>query len=308
MLIIILRQNEIMLSVCIPIYNFDIRDTVNELIKQLLSSGVEYEIILFDDASVSSFKIINRDVHKLGGIVLKELPENVGRSSIRNYLAKEAKYPYILFLDCDVIIHQSDFIQNYLSAINDNTQVICGGRVYPSVKVEKQRLLRWKYGIKLESQSAEVRCQNPSKSFMTNNFIISTLIFDKLKFNEEISSYGHEDTLFGFELKNLGIIPVHINNPVLNGDIETDTEFLKKTKEGVLNLSKLYTMFKQQKGFVQDVTLLFMYEKVKKNKLFLITLGFFESSLRWVLENGLTNIFIFNLYKLSIFINSQKQS
>ena len=51
-------------------------------------------------------------------------------------------------------------------------------------------------------------------------------------FNPLISGYGHEDTLFGFELEQNGIVIRHIDNPVLNAHLDSNTQFLYKTDAG----------------------------------------------------------------------------
>ena len=45
------------ISVCIPVYNFDIRELVNSLSKEITNAELNAEIILIDDASSKDFKI-----------------------------------------------------------------------------------------------------------------------------------------------------------------------------------------------------------------------------------------------------------
>ena len=53
-----------MLSILIPIFNFDVTDLVLELNNQALAANVKYEIILLDDASTDSFREINRNLSR----------------------------------------------------------------------------------------------------------------------------------------------------------------------------------------------------------------------------------------------------
>ena len=64
--------------------------------------------------------------------------------------------------------------------------------------------------------------------------------FKKISFNERLSGYGHEDTLFGYELNKNNIQIHHIDNPVLNGHLDTNEAFLLKTEEGLGNLLKVW--------------------------------------------------------------------
>ena len=60
--------------------------------------------------------------------------------------------------------------------------------------------------------------------------------FEKVRFNEKLKQYGHEDTFFGFELEQKGIEIKHITNHVLHAELESNQEFLEKSEKGVLNL------------------------------------------------------------------------
>ena len=98
---------------------------------------------------------------------------------------------------------------------------------------------------------------------MTNNFAINKGLFAKILFNEELSGYGHEDTLFGFELKKINIHITHIDNPVLNNDLEKTSIYIKNTENSIENLYKilLYKNFDQE--LIQDINLLAVFYRMK---------------------------------------------
>jgi hypothetical protein len=48
------------------------------------------------------------------------------------------------------------------------------------------------------------------------NFAIKKEIFNRLRFDENITNYGYEDVVFGLEAKKLGLRLISINNKVLN--------------------------------------------------------------------------------------------
>src|SRR4030042_667421 len=100
-----------MISICIPVYNFDVTSLVSELSEQVKSLPKPYEVIIIDDCSDNKFKAINRNVCK--SFIYIELEENIGRSKIRNLFLRYAKYGYLLFIDCDSIIESSDFLLKY---------------------------------------------------------------------------------------------------------------------------------------------------------------------------------------------------
>lgn len=292
-----------MLSICVPIYNINVTHLVNSLHYQAKQLQVPYEIVLIDDKSNDFFKNENRIVCNQFNYI--ELPENIGRAKIRNLFLKYTSYTYLLFLDCDSEIISDFFLQNYVNELKDNLpQIICGGRIYENKKPHFSHQLRWKYGIKRESQPFEIRKNFPNKSFMTNNFVVSRKLFESLRFDERLSEYGHEDTLFGYELKMKNISISHINNPILNNDIESNAEYLEKTKKGLINLVKITKSLNNNPLFTQDIALLKTYDKICTYHLSTVVfvLGFlFSSLIKFILQNVYVSVFLFNLYKLMIF-------
>ena len=161
-----------MLSILIPIYNFDVRSLVEELHRQAKLAGTEFEIILLDDHSDRVFHIINQELSTFGNVVYQRLKENVGRSKIRNLLARQAQYPYLLFMDCDSKVVKKDYIDTYLKKIVPNT-VLYGGRTYQNTPPkEQQHRLHWFVGKAREEKRASERQKQAWHSFMTNNYLI----------------------------------------------------------------------------------------------------------------------------------------
>jgi GT2 family glycosyltransferase len=299
-----------MISICIPIYNFNVSPLLDELAVQMSNTEEKVELILIDDCSLSDYKEVNKshcNTHKY-----IELEKNIGRAKIRNLFLDYAQYQHLLFLDCDSLIPNQTFLSNYLKAIKeDKNSIICGGRIYDSIPPDSNKLLRWKYGIERESLSCEERKQQPNKSFMTNNFLISKVLLQEIKFDERLSEYGHEDTLFGFELKKRGIEINHIDNPILNGDIEDNTEYLEKTEQGIFNLISILDYVNHDPDFIQDVSLLNFYSKPSTKKfvpVIKIFFPFLKPFLKFFLINGFISIRLFNFYKLGLLIQGMRNN
>ncbi len=290
-----------MISILIPIFNFNISGLVNELYRQAKAAGIEFEIILLDDASIDSFKEINSKLSELKNVRYIEEDDNLGRSKIRNKLADLASYPYLLYMDCDSKIPTPHYLKNYLNlCIGDN--VICGGRIYESAKPAScDLLLRWKQGKSREEFSAEVRNKTPNKSFMTNNFVISKKLFNQIRFSEEIEGYGHEDTLFGYELTKNNISIVHIDNPLVHIGLETNTTFLEKTKESIRNLNSILSQNGYENLLVKTIKLLAYYKFFRSFRLdrFVYFLyGVLGKRMEKNLLGPNPNLMIFDFYKL----------
>jgi glycosyltransferase involved in cell wall biosynthesis len=290
-----------MLSVLIPVFNFDVRELVYTASHQAVNLNIPFEIIVIDDASHDDFKIINREVSNYDGVSYFEEKKNIGRSKIRNKLADLAKFDNLLFLDCDSKIKKDDFIKKYLKKI-DSESVIYGGREYEFIDPNDGKYkLHWLHGIKREQVPAIVRAEVPNKSFMTNNFIISKKAFNRVRFNESIKGYGHEDTLFGYDLAAVDILVRHIDNPVIHLGLESNEEFLRKTKEGIKNLKRIMSINGNAKKLIKDITLLFYYKKIKDfglDRFFKYIYTKNENRLRKNLLSKKPSLILFDLYKL----------
>ncbi|WP_262887945.1 glycosyltransferase family 2 protein [Polaribacter sp. 11A2H] len=224
-----------MLSVLIPTYNYNTFFLVKEMHQQLILEDIPFEIICLDDGSKSPLNIQNNDINKLSFSSFKSLEKNIGRSAIRNLLAKKAMYNWLLFLDADVVPAKSNFIKKYLNCFKKDRTVFCGGLLYEDKK-ENFRLLRYKYGKKHEEISLEKRLENPEKFFFTSNFLIQKSVFDSVTFEEKLTEYGREDLLFSLALIKKGYKIEHLSNEVYHLGLDKNDLFVSKTKKAMENL------------------------------------------------------------------------
>ncbi len=299
-----------MLSVCIPVYNTYIRELISELSKQVKMFNLDIEIRVYDDKSNEDFREENRSIGNYDGVIYNELPENIGRSAIRNKLAKESLGDSILFLDGDVKVIKSKFLKDYYDYHTDN-KVVVGGVEYADELPDVSFKLRWKYGRQRETVPAKERQLFPYRSFMTGNVLIPRDLMIENPFDEQIDGYGHEDTKFGYQLRKRKYPILHIDNPVQHDGLETSQEFLTKTKIGIENLIALWKRMEYCADFEATVKLLKTAQKF--NKLIirgLILLSFFI--LRKVVEQNLKsnipNLILFDYYKLCVALSAIKKT
>jgi len=231
------------LSILIPVYNRIVIDLVNNLYNQASASGLAFEILCYDDFSSPAIRRQHSEYAFPPKVAYRELERNYGRSAIRNLLASEARYDHLLFLDCDSKIIRADFISSYISY--PGYKVIIGGRLYsPLPPALPQLYLHWIAGIQKEVLSPSQRSQSPYQSLMFNNILIEKNTFQSIGLDESIKGYGHEDSLFGYILKKRNITVLHINNPVEHESLDTNYEFLAKSREAVRNLAYLVKTYK----------------------------------------------------------------
>lgn len=290
-----------MLSILIPAYHFDVRSLVGGLSKQLEFFKIVGEILVVDDCSGNEWKAINQEVKNYKFVKYVELKNNLGRSKIRNYLAHKAKHQYLLFLDCDMKIVESDFLKRYCQNLSPDSLLI-GGISYQKEKPKVEYVLHWKVGKEREVKSVSIRQDAPYQSFLSSNFLIPKSIFNKIKFDESITQYGHEDTLFGLKLKELNIPILHIQNPIEHAGLESNSTFLKKTEKAIENLSNLH---KEKK--IEPTKLIDTYLKISRlqaDGIVFFMLKTFESKMLNNLKSSRPSLRYFDFHKLLLFIKS----
>lgn len=287
-----------MISICIPVYNVNVAQLVNTLFVQSKTLGAASEIILIDDCSNEVFKAQNKQINR--DIKYVQLDKNIGRAAIRNLFLEHARYDYLLFLDCDSTILKHDFLQNYLDTIkNQPERVICGGSEYDKKAPPRNKRLRWKYGTKRESEPFEARIKDGHNSFLTNNFVINRKRFETVKFDEKLVNYGHEDSLFGIELKKAGLKILHIDNPVLNGNLSHNIDFINNTEQAVQNLVFLLKNSDHAEDLKINISLLNIYYRFYNFRGITLTMfTILGPSVKYLLSKGYINLYLFDFYKL----------
>lgn len=291
-----------MLSILIPTYNYNVFPLVKEVSQQCISEKLNFEIIVFDDAS-QNFHIENNEINNLNNCSYYILNQNIGRSAIRNLLSTKASFDNLLFLDADVRIISNHFIKNYINFIksNSNYSVVYGGIVYQENRPENNQLLRWIYGNKREAFSAEKRNENIYVSFLTLNFLIKKEVFNKVRFNEDIPNLRYEDLLFSFDLMKNKIPLQHINNPVVHNGIETSEVFMQKTTDSLKGLKFLlsknylptdYAKISNVFNLLKQTKLLFLINFIYKMR---------KDSFEKNLLGSKPSLFIYDIYRLGYF-------
>ena len=289
-----------MLSILIPTYNYDVHELVQVLNKQALDAKIEFEILVLDDGS-QKFLTENNKINEFQFCTYEILKVNIGRSAIRNLLAKKAVFENLLFLDSDTIPINPNFISNYLLQITTVEKIVSGGILYPELKPKESQSLRWKYGNSREALSAKVRNESPYLRLLTLNFMIQKSVFEKVSFNEKIPNLRHEDTLFSYNLKQQNILVEHIENPVYHNGLDDFEVAIKKENESLVALKYLV---ENQLIPYDYISLSKLFYTLKKIKLVFLLKVFYKTTKPILLKNLASknpSLFIFDLYRLGYF-------
>lgn len=228
------------LSVLIPTYNYKCYTLVADLQSQLCRSGVEYEVIVADDGSRDQVSVIaNLRINELPCCRYIQRRENVGRAAIKNFLAREAKGEWLLFLDSDAEVSDSCYIDRLIEAIQHSggAQAIIGGLYHAATMPSPDVSLRYRYEKAADRhRSAAERSVEPYLHFTPFNLCIRRDVMLDVCFDEHCRDYGYEDVLFGLMLKRKGVKVLHIDNPLLHCGLENNAVYLQKTETALRSL------------------------------------------------------------------------
>ncbi len=231
------------LSILIPTFNDPCSTLVGNLQQQAEELGISYEILVADDGSTQQNVLEeNRSINALPHCQLIERRVNAGRAAIRNFLAQQARYAWLLFIDSDMVVCRNDYLKKYASC--EETPIVDGGVVIGSCKPGN---LRSQYEKAAENQHTyEKRQLSPYRDFHTANFMIQRALMTEHPFDERFRNYGYEDVLFGKAMEQASVPIMHIDNPMSFEIFEENEHFISKTEEG---LRTLYEFRQELQGY-----------------------------------------------------------
>ena len=289
------------LSILIPTYNNVCLGLVSELQAQALSlSGLDFEIIVADDGSTDISSIeCNRKINLLTHCRYIERKTNEGRAVIRNFLAKEAKSEWLLFIDSNMNVINPHYIANYLTG--EVCDVIYGGyKVRKGVEKLRNNLRYIFECASPQNGDYMLRQADPYGDFHTSNFVIRRSIMLRFPLDERFRKYGYEDVLFGKTLKENNIEIRHVDNALGYENFIGNMAFISKTEESLRTLCQ----FKDQ---LQGYSKIIAYaNKLQRWHIDYICKKMFpllSIAIKARLTGNKPSIFLFNVYKLMYYIS-----
>lgn len=290
-----------MLSILIPVYNYNVFPLVNELVKQCIFNGIDFEILCQDDASNSSENILNQEINLLPNCSFFVNETNLGRGKNINALCFKSKYDYVLIMEADSFPKDSFYIKNYIQTLALKKTIIFGGVKYPDIIPQKEKMLRWKYGIKRETKSLKYRLKNNYDFIFTWNLLVKKEILLKYPFPEFVSEYGYEDLIFIKNLHQNFITIHHIKNLLIHQNNEYSIDFIKKSERAVINL---HNLINNKKINYKDVKLTQTYYILKKFHLIEIIKTIYSKNKSKIINNLTSknpNLYLLDFYKLGFY-------
>lgn len=290
-----MEHQSIDLSICIASFGNDVGSLIEALLGEIAAnpSLSNTEILISDQCSEAHPLQKNWTQHPR--VHYHHYTELRGRAANRNHLVALSKGTQLLFLDADALPVQPNFIAQYLEHAAPQT-VLVGGTAYHS---DHKQWLRYKVGVQKESIPAKRRSQTPYSSFSAFNVCMDRAVAQTIAFDAKLLEYGHEDTLFGLELRHRCVPVKHLDNPAYHLGIDSDEVFMEKTKTAVLGLAALINAGKID----EDVRLYATYKKLQSWGGALLLRLLNPVLAPWMfgrLSAGRGSVAMFDLYKLVV--------
>jgi glycosyltransferase involved in cell wall biosynthesis len=262
------NNDSILLSVLIPVYNWDISDLIARLVAELKERMIKnVEIIIIDDSS-SNNTIKTANQNKISEyrkqafpIRYQELSNNLGRAAVRNLLVEHSQGAYLLFLDSDVVPDNSDFLSKYIDCYDDY-DVICGGISYRSKILDGRKYRFYLYfSSKTDVKPSLLRNLNPWKHVLTSNILVRREVFENCPFDKCFTGYGYEDVEWGIRLSKNGYRIFHVENTVSHLGLVSKRDLLVRMAGSIEN----YVMLaRKHPDFFQAVPIAHHLSKLKR--------------------------------------------
>lgn len=289
------------LSILIPTYNNVCLDLVRALQEQAAAlPQLEFELLVADDGSTMASTVeANRAINALPHCRYIERKENTGRSVIRNFLAQQAQYDWLLFVDSNMSVITTHYLSTYQHQ-SAQADVVYGGYQVKRGDVKNQSNLRYIYECAArQNGDHNLRQLHPYSDFRTSNFLIRRSLILEHPLDERFYHYGYEDLLFGKTLQQLHVQIAHIDNPLGYEHFIDNAAFVDKTEE---SLRTLYEFRQELEGTSKVIAYAQKLERLHLKGFFKATFPLYQKGLRRALVNKRPCVFLFNVYKLMYYL------
>lgn len=229
------------ISVCVPVYRYDVSALMDAIAACRLSALVE--IIFYDDGSGDTealTQLMDRAGHTTAAVRIVAGAMNRGRSAARNAAMRHARGEWILLLDADMMPDGPLFLQNYFDAVEQAKRpaVIVGGYSLASTpRSPATDLHRWQ-AITSECVDAAVRSKAPGRYVFSSNVLIHRDVLAACPFDEAFAGWGWEDTDWGLRLEKQFPV-IHIDNTATHLGLDSDAALMAKYARSGGNFARM---------------------------------------------------------------------
>ena len=229
------------ISVCVPVYRYDVSALMDAIATCKLSALVE--IIFYDDGSGDTemlTALMSRAGHTTMAVRIVAGTLNRGRSAARNAATRHARGEWILLLDADMMPDGPRFLEAYFDAVEaaKRPAVIVGGYSLASApRSSATSLHRWQ-AVTSECVDAATRRQAPGRFVFSSNVLVHRDILAACPFDESFAGWGWEDTDWGLRLEKQFPV-IHIDNTATHLGLDSDKALMAKYARSGANFARM---------------------------------------------------------------------
>lgn len=227
------------ISVLIPFY----RDDPERLLAALDAQWTQgVEIVVLDDGSGDA-DLTSRVAEQVKRLRLPirfvALSDNEGRSKGRNRLAAEARGPWLLFLDSDMLPDAPTFLSAYLDLVKTQAPaVVFGGFSLLQAPANTDHALHRAMALQSDCATARHRAEAPEKHVFTSNLLVRRDVFDSEAFDEGFAGWGWEDVEWAMRVSRHHLI-THIENTATHLGLDKATTIAAKYEQSAANFARV---------------------------------------------------------------------
>ena len=226
------------LSVLIPF----MRDDPCRLLRALDGPQAGIEVVVLDDGT-GDFTLTERVAVIVQSMTLPArlltLTANEGRSRGRNRLAGEARAPFLLFLDSDMLPDSPDFLANWLALVDEaNPALAFGGFSVDQAPDVPEHALHRAMALRGDCAPAAQRRLAPEKHVFTSNLLVRRDVFEAEGFDEAFTGWGWEDVEWAMRVARRWPI-THIDNPATHLGLDTAPALAAKYEQSAGNFGRV---------------------------------------------------------------------
>ncbi len=229
------------ISVCVPVYRYDVSKLMDAIAACRLSALVE--VIFYDDGSGDTemlTRLMERAGHTTAAVRIVAGAPNRGRAAARNAAMRHARGEWLLLLDADMMPDGPDFLEAYFNAVEaaKRPAVIVGGYSLASApRTAATDLHRWQAAAS-ECVDAAVRSKAPGRYVFSSNVLIHRDVLAACPFDEAFAGWGWEDTDWGLRLEKQFPV-IHIDNTATHLGLDDDAALMAKYARSGANFARM---------------------------------------------------------------------
>ena len=196
-------NNDVFVDIVVPCYN--VENVIEKCVVSLINLNYDYnklKIFFVNDGSTDSTGKILQKYSQYFQINIINHNKNKGLSAARNSGIKAGSGEIICFLDSDMVI-ESEWLNIFLETSSKNNIVGVVGDIQLPKKYKANHLDKYLYDERRGARKFGENKRIKFQYFLFNNSCVKRKAIEKIGlFNENIISYGGEDTEFAIRLWN----------------------------------------------------------------------------------------------------------